>query len=250
MSRTTTSRTRLYSPVALTGDSELWLAGKQAKYVSRVLRLRKNESVTVFDGQGGQFPAVIKELERNRVLIRLGTRIVEEVESSLAIHLIQGMSRGGRMDIVIQKSTELGVRRITPVIMEHSVVRLDANKAERRREHWMTISQSACEQCGRNTLPEIDIPQSLQDCLTGFRQGKGLKIMLDPRSSESISALPVPDTSVTLLIGPEGGITEAEADNCAHAGFQKVGLGPRILRTETAALAGIAILQARWGDLR
>ena len=244
-----TPKTRLFSADALIGDSESWLTGEQAKYVSRVLRLRIDDSVIVFDGEGGEYPAVIKEIAKDRVLLAIGHRRANEIESPLAVELVQGLSRGGRMDVVIQKSTELGVRRIRPVITEYSVVKLDPDKALKRREHWLKVSQSACEQCGRNTVPEIDVPQTLASWLGSLGEDGTTRIMLQPGRGESIATLPAPDGVVILLVGPEGGLSDVERQQCEDSGFEAVSLGPRIVRTETAALAGIAVLQAHWGDL-
>lgn len=244
-----TPKTRLFSPAALLDDSEVWLTGDQARYVSRALRLRIDDTVVMFDGKGGEYTAVIREFAKDRVLVLIGRRHAREVESRLTIQLVQGLSRGGRMDVVIQKATELGIRRITPVITDYSVVRLDPEKAAKRREHWLKVSQSACEQCGRNTLPEIDLPQGLDDWLAQPGGESATRIMLDPGSSESIATLPDADESVTLIVGPEGGWSDGERRRLTGLGFRAVSLGPRILRTETAAVAGIAVLQARWGDL-
>ncbi len=153
------------------------------------------------------------------------------------------------MDVVVQKSTELGVHRITPVITEFSVVKLDPEKSAKRREHWLKVSQSACEQCGRNTLPEIDLPQSLHSWLANLADDDTLKIMLDPGSGASIAAMAPAVNAVTMLVGPEGGLSNGERRQCEEKGQKAISLGPRTLRTETAALAGIAVLQAYWGDL-
>jgi 16S rRNA (uracil1498-N3)-methyltransferase len=153
------------------------------------------------------------------------------------------------MDTVVQKSTELGVRRITPIITDFSVVKLDSDRAAKRHEHWRRISLSACEQCGRNRLPEIDVPQTLNGWLEGVQHDGTTRIMLDPRGGESIAALSAPNAGVELLVGPEGGLSPAEREQCRKADFAPVSLGPRALRTETAALAGVAVLQALWGDL-
>ena len=244
-----TPKTRLFNPDVLLDDSELWLTGDQAKYVARVLRLKTDDRVVVFDGKGGEFTAIIKEFAKDRVLLQVGHRHASEIESPLAIELVQGLSRGGRMDVVVQKSTELGVRRIRPVITEHSVVTLDSEKALRRREHWLKISQSACEQCGRNTVPDIDTPQTLDSWLGSLPEVNTTRIMLDTGKGESIAALLAPGNMVTLLVGPEGGLSDVERQQCVDLGFKAVSLGPRILRTETAALAGIAVLQSVWGDL-
>ena len=154
------------------------------------------------------------------------------------------------MDIVVQKSTELGVRRITPVITEYSVVKLDPEKAAKRCKHWLKVAQSACEQCGRNTLPVIDLPQGLDSWLGSLKEKDATRIMLDPGSGESIAILPPAVDAVTLLVGPEGGLSDAERQQCEDSGVTAISLGPRILRTETAALAGIAVLQAYWGDMK
>ncbi len=242
-------KTRLFSADVLVEDSESWLTGEQARYVSRVLRLNIDDSIVLFDGEGGEYTAVIKEFAKDRVLLAIGHFRSDEVESPLAVELVQGLSRGGRMDVVIQKSTELGVRRIRPVITEHSVVKLGADKALKRRDHWLKVSQSACEQCGRNTVPEIAVPQALPDWLGSLPKNGDSRIMLQPGSGDSIATLSPPEDQVTLLVGPEGGLSAAERQQCEASGFRAISLGPRILRTETAALVGIAVLQARWGDL-
>jgi 16S rRNA (uracil1498-N3)-methyltransferase len=249
MQMAVTPKTRLFSSHTLVGGSDLWLTGEQAKYVSRVLRLKVDHKLVMFDGTGGQYPAAIKDLAKDRILLSIGEHRGEELESPLAVHLVQGLSRGGRMDVVMQKATELGVRRVTPVITEFSVVRLDSGRAARRHEHWSKISQSACEQCGRNTLPRIDVAQEF-DAWLAARSGDGTtRIVLDPRCNKAVSALPAPHTAIELLIGPEGGLSDAEYRRCNEAGFEAVALGPRILRTETAAIAAIAVIQALWGDL-
>jgi 16S rRNA (uracil1498-N3)-methyltransferase len=244
-----THKTRLFSAESLIDDSELWLTAEQANYVSRVLRLKTDDHVILFDGQGGEFSAVIKEFAKDRVRLQLGRRRANDIESPLSIQLVQGLSRGGRMDVVVQKSTELGVHRITPVISEFSVVKLDPEKAAKRREHWLKVSQSACEQCGRNRLPEIDVPQNLHSWLANPADEDRVRIMLDPGSGESIAKLAPAVNAVTLLVGPEGGLSDSERQQCEEKGFRSMSLGPRILRTETAALAAIAVLQAYRGDL-
>ncbi len=182
--------------------------------------------------------------------MHVGARQTKEKESPLAIRLVQGISRGARMDVVVQKSAELGVHRITPVLTDYSVVKLEPEKAASRREHWLRICQSACEQCGRNTLPLIDLPRPLEDWLRDSRGAGTTRIVLNPGVGESVSKLPRPNGAVSLLIGPEGGLSDRERTICEQEGFTSVSLGPRILRTETAALAALAVLQAFWGDLK
>jgi 16S rRNA (uracil1498-N3)-methyltransferase len=243
-----TPKTRLFSPDELAADSELWLTGERAKYVTRVLRLKMEDTIVMFDGNGDQYGAAIKAFAKDRVLLQVGDRQISDVESPLSIRLVQGVSRGGRMDVVVQKATELGVHGISPVITEFSVVKLGGERAARRLEHWQKICRSACEQCGRNTLPEINMPQMLGDWLDNHPCDKATRIMLDPECGESISALEAPESNVILLVGPEGGMSDTERVRCEASGFRSVSLGPRVLRTETAALAGISVLQTRWGD--
>jgi len=245
-----TPKTRLFIPDALIANSELSLTGEQANYVARVLRLKVGGALFMFDGNGGKYGAVIKSFSKNRVVVTIGEHHDEEIESPLAIRLVQGISRAGRMDIVVQKATELGVRRISPVITEFSVVKLAGDRAVKRHEHWRKISQSACEQCGRNSLPAIDGPQDLRIWLDNRKSDGATRILLDPQSRTSVSMLQAPKARVDLLVGPEGGLSEAERSQCEESGFTPVSLGPRVLRTETAALAGITVLQTLWGDFR
>ncbi len=241
-------RTRLYVPGSLESGASLPLDSERSHYVSRVLRLRAGDELVLFDGKGNEYAARIASASRNGVTVSVGERRERDVESTLAIRLIQGISRGDRMDVVVQKATELGVRRITPVITEFSVVRLDAAKAGKRLEHWTKIAQGACEQCGRNRLPEIDAPQTLSAIL-GSSTTRGARLVLHPGASESLASLLAVDEPVELLIGPEGGLSDAELELAAAAGFRAYSLGPRILRTETAAIAALTVLQARHGDL-
>ena len=241
-------KTRLYVPVPLESGATLPLDSDRSHYVSRVLRLRAGDELVLFDGRGGAHAASIADLSRNRVTVTIGERIGRDVESPLAIRLIQGISRGERMDFVVQKATELGVRRITPVITKFSVVRLDAAKAQKRAEHWTKIAQGACEQCGRNRLPEIDAPQAFGAMLDSLGPGEA-RIVLQPGTDQPLASPRFAGRHIELLIGPEGGLSDGELEQAAAAGFVACSLGPRILRTETAALAALAVLQAAHGDL-
>jgi 16S rRNA (uracil1498-N3)-methyltransferase len=189
-----------------------------------VLRLKKGADLTVFNGDG-----------RNR-----------EVESPLTTHIGLGISRGERMDLAIQKAVELGVSRITPLFTEHCVVRLDDTRRGNRRQHWQKVARSACEQCGRNRVPEIEEPIELKDWVAGR---EGLRLFFDPQAAVGLKDLPRPEGLVSLLSGPEGGFAEKERVLAREAGFIPVRLGPRILRTETAVLAALAAIQTIWGDL-
>ncbi|HTT01196.1 MAG TPA: 16S rRNA (uracil(1498)-N(3))-methyltransferase [Steroidobacteraceae bacterium] len=239
--------TRVYVDAAPASGARLTLQGSAATHIARVLRLSSGDALTIFDGRGGEYAARIAELRKDAVRVEVGEHLEIERESSLSVTLAQGVSRGERMDFVVQKATELGVRRIVPVATERSVVRIDAGQAvDKRLRHWRAIAIAACEQCGRNRLPEIAPPQPLATCLGGLAP-QTLRILL---SLEGGSACELPAAAdVTLLIGPEGGLTEEEQRRARAAGFVAVRLGPRVLRTETAALAALAVLQQRLGDL-
>lgn len=241
-------KTRLYVPVPLESGASLTLDPEHSHYASRVLRLRTGDALVLFDGSGGEHGASIEGVSRKGVTVRVGELRERDVESPLAINLVQGISRGDRMDFVVQKATELGVRQITPVITEFSVVRLDAAKAEKRREHWTKIAQGACEQCGRNRLPRIAPPRTLADILEPTAAGTA-RLVLHPGAREPLASLPATDSPIELLIGPEGGLSTNELEQAAACGFRPYSLGPRVLRTETAAIAAVAVLQAIHGDL-
>lgn len=242
------SRHRLFIPQPISDGEELCLDGEQGHYLSRVLRLKPGSEVLLFDGSGYEYPSLVTEVHRKRVLLQAGTAILRNIESPLQIRLVQGISRGERMDFVIQKATELGVHRITPVLTEYSVVKLPADRAAQRLMHWNKIAQSACEQCGRSKIPVIDEPSVLHDFLRGSTSAQ-CRLLLQTSATTSLQQIDRPESAIDLLIGPEGGISDTEAEMLFDAGFKAVSLGPRVLRTETIALAAMAILQAKWGDL-
>jgi 16S rRNA (uracil1498-N3)-methyltransferase len=241
------STTRIFVPIPVRSGEDLWLDGERAHYLAHVLRVRSADTIVVFDGRGGEYAAVVGKISRQGVQVLPGAHSPRNVESPLAIRLIQGISRGERMDLVVQKATELGVQRITPVHTAYSVVRLKGDRVEKKSGHWERIAQAACEQCGRNILPVID---AAADLGTVFAEPLGgSRIVLDTTSGEPIGNLQRIVGAVTLLTGPEGGFNTAEIELAVRAGFVPLSLGPRILRTETAALAAIAILQSLFGDL-
>jgi len=243
------SRTRLYTDTDLCPGAELTLEGGPARYLGRVLRLRVGDELTLFNGRGGEYPAVLQSLDKASVTVALGEFVDREAESSCEIHLLQGLARGERMDLVVQKCTELGVRRITPLSTDHGVVRLDGKRARKRVEHWRGIAASACEQCGRNRLPEIDEPTGLRDWLGQNFEQKTRRLILRPGTATPIGAIAAGSSALVLLIGPEGGFSESEYELADATGFEPVALGPRILRTETAAIAAVAALQVLFGDM-
>jgi len=242
------ARHRLFISQTIASGETLCLDDEQGHYLSRVLRLKPGNEVVLFDDSGYEYPSIIDELEKKKVLIRAGKPTLRESESPLQIRLIQGISRGERMDFVIQKATELGVHRITPILTEYSVVKLKNDRANKRLLHWQKIAQSACEQCGRNKLPIIDEPAPLHEFLSA-NTTTDCRLLLQPTANHALHEINDSPTSLDLLIGPEGGISNKESELLSISGFTPVSLGPRTLRTETAALAAIAILQSHYGDL-
>jgi 16S rRNA (uracil1498-N3)-methyltransferase len=244
------SITRLFVAGDLRSGQRLQLDAEQTRYIGRVLRLRRGDSVTVFNGQGGEFAATAESIEKNSAVLLIGGRSDVATESPLRIHLVQGVSRGDRMDFVVQKATELGVKRITPVLSEYGVIKLDADRATRRRDHWQGIAESACEQSGRTRPPLVDEPMRLNVWFGARTKEADTDLILQPGAMTALTSLAAPATKVCLLIGPEGGFSEKEYADANVAGFNAVSLGPRIMRTETAAIAAITIAQTLWGDLR
>ena len=189
-------------------------------------------------------------MARSSGTLQLGDHLDVATESPLKVHLVQGISRGERMDFVVQKATELGVKRISPVLTEYGVIKLDADRAAKRCEHWQKVAASACEQSGRIRPPLIDTPVPLK---TWFGEQPGdadVDLLLRPGAAKPLAAIAAPETKACILIGPEGGFSPVEYEDAAVAGFTEVSLGPRILRTETAAIAAVAVMQSMWGDLR
>lgn len=243
------SLTRLFADVPLAGRERVTLGTDAARYVGRVLRARRGDLLAVFDGNGGAYRAAVVRITKSELELELGEFESNEVESPLALRLIQGVSRGDRMDTVVQKATELGVTRLTPLASAFSVVRLDAERTAKRLGHWRKVAASACEQCGRNRLPAIDAPAALPAVAGEPHDPETTRLMLVPGASTRLDDLPATCTKLELLIGPEGGLSPEEQTLAMEAGFTPTTLGPRILRTETAAIAALTLAQARWGDL-
>ncbi len=242
-------KTRLFVSSALINGTEIELDGDQARYLSRALRAHVGDKVNVFDGDGAEWSAAVLQISKNTVTLQIDDSHEAGTESPLKIHLVQGISRGERMDFVVQKATELGVKRITPVLTEYGVVKLDAIRAEKRRDHWRRIATSACEQSGRVRLPLIDTPITLKNWLGDKPQRIDTELILKPDATTTLPSLRAPETKICVLIGPEGGFSDSEYEDAEIAGFTAVSLGPRVLRTETAAIATLAVLQSLWGDL-
>lgn len=245
--------TRVHVATPLMGGAALELPDAAGAHLVRVLRLGVGAALAVFDGRGNEFGAVIERIRGTRVDVELKDRRAGAPESPLQLTLLQSISRAERMDWTIQKATELGVVRIVPLKTEYTIVRLDNAGAEKKRQHWLSIAASACEQCGRAVVPEIQAPLTLPEYIAAQRNpdapDAGLKLALDPEAATGLRALPIASGVASLLVGPEGGLSGAELKLATGHGFTAVRLGPRVLRTETAAVAALAALQALQGDL-
>lgn len=239
--------TRVYVDHALESGSLIELPSDTATHLVRVLRARDGDAFILFNGDGREFAATIAQVRGARVSAAVGGAQVVDRESPLAVTLLQCVPRGDRMDLVVQKATELGVARIVPILSQRSVVRLDGAQARSKAEHWRGVAVSACEQCGRNRLPAIEVPRPLLQVL-GELGPQGTRLLLDPEA-DSPTVLPEIRAAVEVAVGPEGGFTPEELEAFAVCRFSGLRLGPRILRTETAAIAALAWLQARCGDL-
>jgi 16S rRNA (uracil1498-N3)-methyltransferase len=231
----------------LVGGQRLTLEGEAAAHLGRVLRVRAGEPVVLFDGSGPEFEGEVVSATRREVQLAVGARRDVTRESQLELVLLQGICRNERMDWVVRKATELGVTAIRPVLTERSVVKLDPARVPGRIEHWRAIAISACEQSGRNLLPDILPPLPVVAALATHRGAAG--VLLDPAAAGGPEILERPRGPLCLLVGPEGGLDERERAAAHAAGYVGIRLGPRILRTETAALTGVTLLQARFGDL-
>jgi 16S rRNA (uracil1498-N3)-methyltransferase len=217
-----------------------------------VLRLVEGESITLFNGSGGEFPAALLELGKRSATARIGAESHPSVEPPYRITLAQGVAGGDKMDWLIEKAVELGVGAIAPLITARGVVRLNAERRERRHAHWLALTRAACEQCGRNWVPEIEVPVDLSKFLEFPFEDVSARYMLSPRATMSFHDLPTqrPSGRVVLMIGPEAGLSEDEEELASSHGFVPLNLGPRILRTETAGIALLAALAGRWGGFQ
>jgi 16S rRNA (uracil1498-N3)-methyltransferase len=242
---------RLYFPGELQVGRQCVLPEPQSHHAVRVLRLKVGDAVVLFNGDGAEYAAVIAQAGRDRLALDVAARETVDRESPLRVRLAQGVSGGERMDYTVQKAVELGVAAIQPLTAERSVVRLQGDRASKRVEHWRSVVAAACEQCGRNRLPEV-LPLKPFDAFLAEEAARGegaLRLMLSPHSACSLRGLERPaDRPITLLAGPEGGFSPEETRAAGHAGFLALRLGPRVLRTETAAVAALAAMQAWWGD--
>jgi len=238
---------RIHLPVSLTVGQTVELDENARRHVAQVLRLRVGDRVVLFNGEGGEYPATIVHTGKRSVQVRIDDFAAIDRESPLRVHLGLGISKGERMDFALQKATELGVARITPLFTERVVVRLDDRRLGKRHDHWRGVIAAACEQSGRNRLPVLHDALALDDWLAA--RDEASRLFLDPRAEHSLKDLPAPGADVALAIGPEGGFSARERDRIRQRQFTGVELGPRVLRTETAAMAALAAVQLLWGDM-
>lgn len=241
--------TRAYVDRPLAPGDRVLLPESAAAHLLRALRLREGDACVLFNGDGHDYPArIVAAGKRGGEAEVIGSEVVDS-ESPLRITLVQGIARGEKMDLILQKATELGVAAFVPVSSQRSEVKLDPARAEKRLAHWRAVVASACEQSGRARLPEVTPPTGLEAALTAL-PGAGPRLLLDPFAEATVASLAPPaDATFTVAVGPEGGWSPVDRATLGAAGFIGIRLGPRVLRTETAGLAAIATLQSRFGDL-
>ncbi len=239
--------TRIFQPYTINQNSLITLDDNAFNHLIRVLRMKTGESITLFDGSNQITPAVIHEVNKKTVIVKTANSVLDNRESPLNIHLGQVISRGDKMEFTIQKSVELGVNTITPLLSERCGVKLDQERLEKKVQQWQKIVISACEQCGRNIIPSINPVMKLENWCANLTDS--LKLNLHPKAEQGINQLPNDNKNISLLIGPEGGLSNEEISMTHQYQFTDILLGPRVLRTETAALTAITALQVRFGDL-
>ena len=236
---------RIYTPQALELDQCLALEESASRHLAKVLRMTAGRELTLFNGQGGEYTAIIQDVGKKVTQVTITKHNSINRESSLHSHLAIGLSRGDRMDWVLQKACELGITQISPLFTERTEVKLAGPRLDKKHQHWQQILISACEQCQRNTLPILNSPQPLNQFLDQAPDGE--KWVLHHRDSKGLDASQEV-SQACLLIGPEGGLSDVEIEQAKAAGFAPLTLGPRVMRTETAPLAALSLLQHLWGD--
>lgn len=238
---------RVFTDQALSSGALVDLEEGPSRHLGRVLRMQPGRELVLFNGDGGEFSALIHSLDKKTVTAEVGTYQPDDRESPLNLELAIGLSRGDRMDWVLQKATELGVSRISLLVTERTEVKLSGERLDKKLTHWRQVLISACEQCQRNRLPELNPPATLNSWLE--QNDCSLSLVLHHRDSQSLPETDAPE-SLALLVGPEGGLSEEEIGRARSAGCQPLTMGPRVLRTETAPVAAISLVQYLWGDFR
>lgn len=236
---------RFYDPQPLQTDQLVDLSDAVVQHVCRALRMRPGEYLILFNGDGYEYKAELETVEKRRAQVRIQEQISQAVESPLQVHIGQSLSRGERMDYAVQKATEMGLQQLSPLFSERCEVKLNSERQDKRIRHWQQVAISACEQSGRCAVPTINAPQTLEQWVKAC--DAELKLVLHHHTAQPLAEL-APPASVALLIGPEGGLTEAEVELAQAHGFQPVAFGPRVMRTETAPVAALSLLQYLWGD--
>lgn len=240
---------RIYQDLALAKGQRFALDKHATLHLITVLRFQAGDKIILFNGSGNEYPAIITEVKHHHVAVEVQDCITKNLESALTIHLGQVISKADRMDYTLQKATELGVTAITPLFSTRCDLRLKGEREEKKMAHWQKILISACEQCGRNQLPLLSTPQTFKVWVNGVMEELKTKLFLDHRSEKSLKDIELVGP-VGILIGPEGGFTFEEKQYAEEKGFISVKMGPRILRTETAGVAAITLLQFLAGDMR
>jgi len=239
---------RIYHPESLSINREIELASQAAIHLTRVLRCKEGDQLVLFNGDGNEYSATITRIHRNHVAVKILSLKNINNESPLHITLVQAISKGERMDYTIQKAVELGVSKVIPVITERSLS-LKSDRVQKKHQHWLGVATSACEQSGRNTIPEISLPVLFSDWVTN-NDKNSLGLMLAPAADTHINQINFSNQNINLLIGPEGGLSNNEISLSRQYGITGIKMGPRILRTETAAVTALSIIQYKWGDLK
>ncbi|MCW8091752.1 16S rRNA (uracil(1498)-N(3))-methyltransferase [Alteromonas sp. ASW11-130] len=237
---------RIFHPQPIVIDTEFELTAEATHHIANVLRLKPGHPIVLFNGDGNEYSAELISVAKRQVIVEADACLSLSKESPLYLHLGQGISKGDRMEMVLQKAVELGVTEITPLITERCTVKLDEKRWEKKQQQWHKIIYGACEQSGRNTLPKLNAPTGLSQWLA--KSTKAQRVTLSPTARDPITKLAYHSHGYQLLIGPEGGLSENEVHQAQESGYLTVSMGPRVLRTETAALTSLSILQALHGD--
>ena len=237
---------RIYQNCELSLNTTVQLDVQAARHIAQVLRMPEGAEIILFNGTGNDYLARIVSISKKETMVHIHDRFYKDTESSLRVHLFQGLSKGDRMDTAIQKSVELGANYITPMLCEHTVVRTSSDRNDKKQAHWMNIIINACEQSGRSLIPELFPTTGFNLALSSLESSQTL--LLHPDSPYSISNVPIDNGKINLMIGPEGGFSENEISRAETEGVKLVSIGKRILRTETAPVAALSVLQARFGD--
>jgi len=240
--------TRIHITDTLTVGQSVVLNKNASNHIYRVLRMQSGDRFVLFNGSGGEYDATLEHMDRNHTSAHIDAYRVTNTESPLHISLIQGISRGERMDYTIQKAVELGIQRIVPILNERTSIRLSDDRKRKKHEHWQKIIIAACEQCGRNTLPVVEYPANSLDAALGLDQSDN-RFCLRPDSTLRVQQIKTRPDNLCLIVGPEGGFDAGELTLMKSLGIHGLGLGPRILRTETAGIAALSAFGAIWGDL-